>query len=100
MSTQWFLLWVTLIVSVVCPPPMSAPAAFAVYLVFVAALVVGSLVLFSVWCFKICTELGHPGWLGLLVLCPFTHLVMLGYLARKGRIEKKEWSSGQSPQMA
>jgi hypothetical protein len=89
MSVQLLLLWLIFVVSIVCPPPMSAPAGFVAYLVFVAALFVASAVLYGRWCFRICTDLNHSAWLGVLVLCPLTYLFTIIYLARSGRIEKQ-----------
>ena len=100
MSTQWFLLWLTFIVSVVCPPPMSGPTAFFIYLCFVATLCAASIALYCVWCFKICTELNRTAWLGLLVLCPLTYLIALSYLSWAGRNEKEACSAPRVPQLA
>ncbi len=93
MSLQFLLVWVIFLVSIICPPPISAPAAFGGYLCFVALMFLASATVYGMWCFKLCKELNHSAWIGLLLFFPLTYPVAALYLAYSKRSEKSATQS-------
>jgi hypothetical protein len=82
MSRHWLLVPVFGFVGAYVPPPLpQAPWAGIAFGSLLLILWLGTIVLFFVWCVRVCQAVRCSGWLGVLLMLPLLEWIGLFYLA-------------------